>query len=146
MISLFTIFSICSLCLGDVIAYEFPVNSYYIKFIDSSLGEITLYIPTNQIQNISLEKDNKIINTSSSNITAYTNDTEYSISFQPFQTGRYRKANNTDYIFLDVIEVIDTNFPNQSESSFFINSNIDTITTGLLVVGGAFLLLIWLKL
>lgn len=145
IVSLFSVIFVFILCLGEVRAYEFPTTAFYVKLRDNSLGEITLYIPSNQVEYLSLEEETQIINTSSSSITAYSNDLSYTISFQPFYYGRYRPGSSYDYSYLDIEEIIETNIHFLTDENVFITQNHDhmLLACSMLCVGGV--LLLWLK-
>lgn len=130
---------------NEVKAYEYPSESYYITIIDKNLSEITIYIPKNQIQNFSLQNNLQVINIGSSNITGYIDGLEYTVTFQPYQYGRYRKGNSYDYSYLDIKEIVDTNIRFSNESDILINTYGDyLLITSILIIGG-FVILLWLK-
>lgn len=130
-----------------VSAYEFPTNVYYFKIRDSSLGEITLYVPYNSIQNLSLQEDNQIINVGSSNVTAYANRNgdDFTVTFQVFQYGRYRLNNQSSYQFLDIQEIVDTNISFVNESDMYVHDNINVLNLSMCLIGGGLLFLLLLK-
>lgn len=128
-------------------AYEFPDNSYYVTIRDSSLGQITLYVPYNAIQNLSLQEDNQIINVGSSNVTAYANRNgdDFSVTFQVFQYGRYRLNNQSNYQYLNIQEIVDTNISFVSESDMYVHDNINVLNLSMCLIGGGLLFLLLLK-
>lgn len=131
--------------INEVKAYEYPSESYYIKIIDKNLSKVTIFIPKNQIQNFSLQDNLQIINIGSSNITGYIDGLDYTITFQPYQYGRYRKGNSYDYTYLDIKEIVDTNIRFSNESDILINTYGDyLLITSILIIGG-FVILLWLK-
>lgn len=145
IVSILAVVFVCILSLGDVKAYEFPSTAFYVKFRDKSLGEVTLYIPSNQVEYLSLEEETQIVNVSSSNITGYSPDHDYTFSFQPFYYGRYRPNNTTSYQYLDIQSIIDTNIHFLTDENVFISQNHDhmLLACSMLAVGG--ILLVWLK-
>lgn len=145
LLSLILILPIFAISTKEINAYEYPSESYYFKIIDKNLSEITIFIPKNQIQNFSLQDNLQIINIGSSNITGYIDSYEYTVTFQPYQYGRYRKGNSYDYTYLDIRQIVDTNIRFSNESDILINTYGDyLLITSILIIGG-FVILLWLK-
>ena len=142
-----TVMTVLTLAIStkEINAYEYPSESYYFKIIDKNLSEITIFIPKNQIQNFSLQDNLQIINIGSSNITGYIDGLDYTITFQPYQYGRYRKGTSYDYRYLDIQRIVETNIRFSNESDILINTYGDyLLITSILIIGG-FVILLWLK-
>lgn len=122
-------------------AYELPESYYYVTFSDTRLGEITLLFPKDKVAYLSLEEETQIINIGSSSITAYSNDLDYTVSFQPFEYGRYRINNQSQYTYLDIIEIIETNIDFFDDQSIFIDNDL-FIPIMFLFVGGVLCLIL----
>lgn len=129
----------------EVKAYEYPDEYYYIEVIDKNLSQITIYIPKNSVQAFSLQEERQIINITGSTITGYIDGVDYTVSFQPYQYGRYRKSNAYDYTYLDIQEIIDTNIRFSNESDILINTYGDYLMTTMMIIIGGFVVLLWLK-
>ena len=99
------------LSISPIAAYEVPENNLYLHIEDSKLGNIKIYLPVTQNITFSTRANTDVINIGSSNITGYFeyNGTDYSVTFQPYQLGRYRFSNNYEYEYLDIIQIYDTN-------------------------------------
>lgn len=127
-----------------VYAYEFPQTSYYVQLDESSLGQIKVYFPSNQVQFLSLQEDGTtIINVSSGTVYGYFDyqGSEYRITFPAFDVGYYRLSssyNNTD---LNVLSILDTNieFLND-ESIVFQNESFFNRITLFTSIGGFMIL------
>lgn len=121
--------------VSPIYAYEFPSESYYVHAVDSSLGEITIYFPINTI-NLSID-DEDIINVGSSNVTGYfeINGTEYTVTFQPFQLGRYRLNNTQNYSYLSFGQVLDSNIDFVSVDNKNLMNNYNLIIIVLISLG-----------
>lgn len=130
---------------NEVKAYEYPDEYYYIEVIDKNLSQITIYIPKNSVQAFSLKEDRQIINITGSTITGYVNGLDYTISFQPYQYGRYRAGSSYDYTYLDIQEIVDTNIRFSNESDILINTYGDYLMTTMMIIIGGFVILLWLK-
>lgn len=121
--------------VSPIYAYEFPSESYFVHAVDSSLGEITIFFPINTV-NLSI-KDEDVINVGSSNITGYfeRNGTNYTVTFQPFQLGRYRLTNTSTYSYLSFGEIIDTNIEFVSVENKNLLNNYNLIVIALISLG-----------
>lgn len=106
LFSLFTLFIFTS----SVSAYTIPEAAIYINGYDMTLGDITIYLPYNENYYFSKYQEN-IINISNSNVTGYFtyNNQDYTVTFQPYQFGRYRLNNTSNYSYLDFAELKDYN-------------------------------------
>lgn len=124
-------------------AYEFPTDACYISVDDSFLGSIDIYVPCNTVTNLSLVNDH-IVNVTSSSVTGYFvyDAEEYTISFQPFQFGRYRLTNSGYYSYLDTTFVEAVNFSPRSSVDNMSNTTVYLISTFIL---GGLLCLIFIK-
>lgn len=123
------------LTVSPVAAYEFPDDAYYVHAVDSKLGEVTIYFPINTV-NLSLDQVD-IVNVGSSNVTGYfeRNGTEYTVTFQPFQYGRYRLNNNTQNEYLSFGQILDTNLEFVTVSNKNIMNNYNLIIISLVSLG-----------
>lgn len=130
-----TVLTVLIVTVSPIYAYEFPSESYYVHAADSILGEITIYFPINTI-NLSV-KDEDVINVGSSNVTGYfeINGTEYTVTFQPFQLGRYRLTNTSTYSYLSFGEIIDTNIEFVSVENKNLLNNYNLIVIVLISLG-----------
>lgn len=74
---------------------------------DANLGNITIYVPCDRVTDFVID-NHHVINVSSSNITGYftSGGENYTISFQPYQYGRYRINNIQNYQYLDSQETV----------------------------------------
>lgn len=130
---------------SEVKAYEYPDEYYYIEVIDKNLSKIKIYLPKNSVQAFSLKEDRQVINITSNTITGYIDGVDYTISFQPYQYGRYRKGNSYDYEYLDIREIVDTNIRFSNESDILINTYGDYLMSTMMIIIGGFVILLWLK-
>lgn len=110
-ISLFFIFS---LGLKEVLAYEYPTIDYYAVVDESTFGEITIHIPSNQIDLLQIqETDSNIINISSGSVYGYftSNGTDYRVTFPTFDNPTYRNTSGSSYntYDLNILSIVDTN-------------------------------------
>lgn len=123
------------LTVSPISAYEFPDESYYVHAVDSKLGEVTIYFPINTV-NLSLDVVD-IVNVGSSNITGYfeRNGTEYTVTFQPFQYGRYRLTNTSQYEYLSFGQILDTNIDFVSVNNKNLLNNYQLIIISLISIG-----------
>lgn len=128
--------------VSEVKAYELPDYYYYAVINDSKLGQIELLFPKDKVENLSIQEETQIINVGSTNITAYSNDSDYSFTFQPFQYGRYN-SNYQNYVYLDITEIVDTNIDFIDQQNFVIDNSL-FVPSMFLFIGGL-LCLIWLK-
>lgn len=123
-------------------AYEIPENSCVVNITDSRLGTIDVYIPCNQVSNLSLQ-GNQIINVNTGSVTGYfeyRNEDE-TISFQTFQFGRYRLDSDYQYQYLNIqsINSHNFNFRTQTDNIFDSQSNVITLVA-IFIIGG----LLWM--
>lgn len=131
--------------IKDVKAYEYPDEYYYIEVTESNFGQITLLIPKNYVTAFSLKEDLQPINITSSNVTAYILDSETTVSFQPYQLGRYRYNSNYEYRDLNITKIVDTNIRFSNESDVLFNTYGDYFLYVSVIVIGGLVLLLWLK-
>jgi hypothetical protein len=126
----------------NVSAYEIPENSCVVNLTDSRLGTIDVYIPCNQVSNLSLQ-NNQIINVNSGSVTGYFtyNGEDEMISFQTFQYGRYRLDGDYQYSYLNIrsINSHNFNFRTQTDNIFDSQSNVITLVA-IFIIGG----LLWM--
>lgn len=126
----------------SVSAYEIPENSCVVNITDSRLGTIDIYIPCNQVSNLSLQ-GNQIINVNTGNVTGYFeyNNEDETISFQTFQFGRYRLDNDYQYYYLNIqsINSQNFNFRTQTDNLFDSQSNV-IFLVAIFIIGG----LLWM--
>lgn len=89
-----------SYALADV--YAFPKGSCYVEGQDSRLGNLQIYLPCDSSSNLHYTDSSNILNTSSQSIIGYFEDggSLYSVSFQPYQYGRYRLDSDREYYYL----------------------------------------------
>lgn len=109
---------ICSLFLvgcglKGAYAYEFPEIDYYVVVDVQTLGEITIHIPSNQIDLLQISKDDpNVINISSGSVYGYFTDSgvDYRVTFPTFDNPTYRQVSN-NYTTNDLVinSIIDTN-------------------------------------
>lgn len=101
---------------------------------DNNLGNINIYVPCDRVTDFVID-NHHVINVSSSNITGYftRSGDDYTISFQPYQYGRYRLSNMSSYQYLDSVETV-VNFQTRQPTD-----NLSFGTTSIimiLVLGG----------
>lgn len=135
-------------CTGmkGVYAYQFPDNAYYIEVRDSYLGQVTIYIPYNSLQSLSLqENSNQIINIGSSSVRGYINyqGDEISVTWQVFEYGTYYY--DRDSRTLNIQQIIDTNIEFLDDFDVWIYQNQDLFNISAFLIGGGLLLLLLLK-
>lgn len=136
------------ICTGmkGVYAYQFPTNGYYIEVRDSFLGQVTIYIPYNSLQSLSLQENtNQIINIGSSSVRGYINyqGDEISVTWQVFDYGTYYY--NRQSRTLNIQQIIDTNIDFLDDFDVWIYQNQDLFNISAFLIGGGFLLLLLLK-
>lgn len=127
--------------ISPIAAYIVPEEYYYFRIEDRQLGEVYIYLP---IVDFQFSKNNENpVNVGSSNVTGYMTyrDSEYTVSFQPYQYGRYRLDNYTSYSYLDVVDIIDTNVPFINDTTTLLNSSYSYI---LLVLVGLGVFALWI--
>lgn len=139
------VLALLALSILPISAYEVPENNLYLHVEDSNLGNIKIYLPVTQNITFSTRANTDVINIGNSNITGYFefNGTDYSVTFQPYQLGRYRLSNNYDYQYLDIIQIYDTNlsFYEDDYSYFTQNFEIVSIILGIVEVFSLWLIL-----
>ena len=136
---------ICSGMKG-VYAYQFPTNAYYIEVRDSYLGQVTIYIPYNSLQSLSLQENtNQIINIGSSSVRGYINyqGDDLSVTWQVFDYGTYYY--NRQSRTLNITQIIDTNIVFLDDFDVWIYQNQDLFNISAFLIGGGLLLLLLLK-
>lgn len=121
--------AILMLAISPISAYTVPDDYLYVNVTDSKLGDITIYLPVNQDIKFSSRVNTDIINVGSSNVTGYFtyNGNDYTITFQPYQLGRYRFGNNYDYEYLDIISIGNRNLEFYSDDFSYFNQNFNMI-------------------
>lgn len=107
------LFVVFSLNMKGVYAYEFPSFDYYVVVDSQALGEVTIHIPSNQVDLLQIqEASSDIINISSGSVYGYINqgNNEYRVTFPTFGTATYR-LNSSSYTNndLNIRDIIDTN-------------------------------------
>lgn len=129
----------------EVKAYEFTTNSSYIELLDKNIGQITLYVPQNQADLLQISEKGQVVNIGSSNITLYSNNYDWTFSAQPFSLIRYRRNTSSNYEYLNILKIINTNIPNLSGSLSIIASHSIYLQLGIMfmILGGVFM--IWWK-
>lgn len=126
-------------------AYEFTENSYFIKLVDKTAGEITIYIPADKVQFLSLQEDDHVlVNVSSGSFYGYFIDggTEYRVTFPSFDVPTYRAtSNNYNTVDLDISDIIETNINFVDDSMMFILNdsylkfiNVITVSFGVVIL------------
>ena len=108
------LFVVFSLNLKGVYAYEFPSADYYVVVDSQTLGEVTIHIPSNQVDLLQIqEASSDIINISSGSVYGYINkgNSEYRVTFPVYATPTYRQNNITgaQTYNLNINDIIDTN-------------------------------------
>lgn len=135
------------LSISPISAYTVPDDYLYIDVNDSKLGNITIYFPVTQSLTFSSRVNTDIINIGSSNVTGYFtyNGTDYTVTFQPYQLGRYRLSNNYDYEYLDILSIGDKNveFYHDDVSYFTQNSEMIMMILGVIEVFSLWILLFY---
>lgn len=132
-----------------VSAYEFTENSYFVQLDESTLGEITVYVPADKVQFLSLQEDGTtIVNVSSGSFYGYfvSNGNEYRVTFGSFEIPTYRLTSSgyTTYD-LNVIEIIDTNIDFLETDSFINESYVNQLSIYIISFGVVILCLMYLK-
>lgn len=117
-------------------AYEVPENNLFLHVEDSNLGNIKIYLPVTQNITFSTRANTDVINIGSSNVTGYFeyNGTDYSVTFQPYQLGRYRLSNNYEYEYLDIIQIYDTNLSFYEDDNSYFLQNFEIVSIILSIV------------
>lgn len=133
-----------------VCAYEYPEVVYSVKLVESNLGEIEVFFPSNQVQFLSLQEDGTtIINVSSGSVYGYFDyaGNGYRITFPTFDTPYYRLDGSYSNTDLNITELVETNIEFLSDENIFIQNESFYKTIVLFsTVGGVIILcLIWLK-
>lgn len=133
-----------------VCAYEYPEVVYSARVVESSLGEIEIFFPSNSVQFLSLQEDGTtIINVSSGSVYGYFDyrGNGYRITFPTFDIPYYRLEGNYNNIDLNITRIIETNIEFLSDENIFIQNDSFYKTIVLFsTVGGVIILcLIWLK-
>lgn len=128
-------------CMKGVYAYEFGVNSPYIKLRDSTLGELVLYVPQNMAEYLQISKTGQVISTYSGNITLYSNDSEHSYSISTYQNIRYRTNTTSTYQYISNAEILESNF--LKLNGMFNSVNRDYALIGLLIIIAGGVMLTW---
>lgn len=120
---------------SSLLAYEVPDEYYYFDIDDRNLGSVMIYLPVTTY-NFSLKNDNPV-NIGTSNITGYMtlNGNEYTITFQPYQFGRYRLNNTQNYQYLDVESLVSTNVPMLNIYNKKVSDSFNLIIPVLLFLG-----------
>lgn len=129
--------------IKEVSAYAIPESYFYAIVNDSKLGQVKILFPKDKVEFLSLEEETQIINIGSSSFTAYSDDLSYSLSFQPFEYGRYRTSNYGDYQYLDIVSIVDTNINFYNDQGLFFDNN--HFNQFMIVLIGGLLCLIWFK-
>lgn len=129
-------------------AYEIPSDSYYVNVDTSELGEIVIYFPYNMARYLSFnDRNNHIINTYSSQITAYGyNGSWYQVRFPTFDVPNYRRDGTTQtYNDLTITGINETNitFLNDTDFTAFSSSTLSNLT--MLLIGGSILLCLFMR-
>lgn len=100
----------------SVKAYEYPTNTPYIIVVESTLGEIKIHIPKNQVEVLQVtENYSNVVNVSSGSVYGYftKGNTDYRVTFTTLENATYR-AVDTSYgtqIELNIKEIKETNIP-----------------------------------
>lgn len=147
--TLFLIITCVFVNVKGVSAYEFAEDSYYIQLDESTLGEITVYVPADKVQFLSLQEDSTtIVNVSSGSFYGYfvANGNEYRVTFGTFEVPTYRLTSSgyTTYD-LNVVKIIDTNIDFLENDSFISDSYVNQLIVYLLGFGVVVLCLTYLK-
>lgn len=118
--------------------YSYPEDACYIETDDSNLGPIEIYVPCDKVTSFAWDGDD-LINVTSSTVTGYMNygGTDYSVSFQPYQLGRYRLSNSGTYSYLEMYDTY-TNFQTRVPTDNFSIGFIGIL--GVAILGG----LLWM--
>lgn len=133
-----------------VYAYEYPSNALYFEYIDETLGQVKVYVPSNQVSFLSYEENDKaIVNVSSTTVYGYFtyNGSDYRLTFPTYDTPYVRLNNTSSYTYMSINEVIDTNinFVTASTLNIMNDTFYKNIVITALWFGGAILCLIWLR-
>lgn len=119
---------------SPVYAYEVPDTSCSVKFTDSRLGVIDIYLPCNQDLFFSSDNGN-LVNISNQSVTGFFtyHNEDYSISFQPYYYGRYRIDNDYQYQYLNGSYTELNGFSLVSDSDLYVSNYSTYILIGSLV-------------
>ena len=119
---------------SPVYAYEVPDTSCTVKFNDSRLGAIDIYLPCNQDLFFS-EKKGNLINISNQSVTGYFTyqNEDYSVSFQPYYYGRYRIDNDYQFSYLNGAYTELNGFSLVSDSDLYVSTYFTYILVGSLI-------------
>lgn len=106
--------------------YEYPSSACVLSLKDSYLGQKDFYIPCDRTGDL-VNDNNSIINVSGSNINGYFqhNGEEYTVTFQPYQLGRYRLQTSGNYRYLDSSDV---------SSNFMFHSSMDNNSQNMIFI------------
>lgn len=137
------VFILNTLLISEVKAYEFPDvdSACVISASDSRLGSVDIYVPCDRASDLAVQ-GNQLVNVTSSSFYGYANvrGEDISISFQPFQYGRYR-LDGYNYDYLD-FSSFDVNFSTYGQ---YRNVDSDTLQIVSIFVLGVLLWLIYTK-
>lgn len=125
-----------SYALADV--YEFPKGSCYVDGDDSRLGSVRVYLPCDVTSSLHYDDSDNVINTSSQTIQGYFENRGdlYSVSFQPYQYGRYRLDSDREYNYLSDFVVDSVNAIIGDESSIWWTNGDLVRFIGIFIFGG----------
>lgn len=132
----------------SVFAYEVPSDSYYANVQTAELGEIMVYFPYNLARYLSYsESDHHIINTYSSQITAYGyNGSWYQIRFPTFDAPSYRRDGTTStYVDLTITGLNETNITFLNDTDFTAFSSGTLSNLAMLLIGGCILICLFIR-
>lgn len=141
--------------MKGVKAYEFPTFDYYVIVDSQALGQVTIHIPSNQIDLLQIqETSNDVINISSGSVYGYINhgNNEYRVTFPTFATPTYRlNSNSYTNSDLNINYIVDTNIQHLKDDSlktvgdyifeYATDTNMFVLTFFIFFVG----VLLWLK-
>ena len=150
--------SIIFICLGlvivdkEVLAYEYPTNSLYFEYLDETMGQIKLFVPSNQVSYLSYEENEPyIINIGSSTAYGYFTykGTDYRFTFPTFDIPYVRLSSDiyNHYTYMSIESIVDTNidFVDNTEMYLVNDTNYRNIMLYSTLFGGLILCLIWLR-
>lgn len=134
----------------EVKAYEYPTNSLYIEYNDASMGQIKVFLPSNQVSCLSYEEGDLFpINISSNTIYGYFTyqGEDYRYTFPTFDVPYTRLNGSYNNTYMSILNVIDTNIDFiESNEMYLLNEfNYKNILLYTTLIGGFFLCLIWCK-
>ena len=129
-------------------AYEIPQDSYYVNVTTQELGEVVIYFPYNNARYLSWNEDqNELINTYSSQVTAYAyNGSWYTVRFPTFDIPNFRITDSSyNYDDLHIISLNETNitFLNDTDFTAFSSGNLANLAT--LLIGGCILICLFMR-